>query len=300
MKIIFAGGTGFIGSALTQALVDRGDELILLSRSSSKKSDSKVRICRWDPSFGGGAWEKELDGADAVINLAGEPITQRWTPAKKTSLCESRVQSVRAVIRAISKAKRRPRVLLNASAVGYYGSRGDEILDENSKPGFGFLPELCRQWEDEVVKAELLGIRAIRIRIGIVLGKGGGALQKMLPPFRLGIGGPLGSGKQWMSWIHQKDIVRLILFLLDRAEASGPFNAVSPDPSRMTDFAKTLGAVLRRPAIFPVPAFVLKILLGEMSEMLLTGQRVLPQRAAQSGFSFQFPTLKLALEDILK
>lgn len=302
MKIIIAGGTGFIGRPLTGTLAQAGHEVSLLTRRTEPPSwlDPSVRILTWDLFRVGGSWERELDGADVVINLSGEPIAgKRWTAAQKKELLASRIQSVQAIYRALEKASRRPKVLLNASAIGYYGSRGDEILDENAKPGTGFLADLCASWEQEVMKAESLGVRTIRLRIGIVLEKGGGALEKMLPPFQLGLGGNMGSGRQWMSWIHRKDLIRLIIFLLENPDAFGAFNATAMNPARMEDFAKTLGKVLNRPAFFPVPSIALKLLLGEMAEMLLTGQCVLPQRAIQLGFSFEYPTLELALKAIL-
>jgi len=302
MKVIVAGGTGFIGKALTQALLDKAYQVIILTRSP-EKSPSKnpsLRFVQRDPFRIGGPWEREVDGADVVINLAGESIAAKpWTPAQKKILLESRTRSVMAIYQAIEKAASRPKVLLNSSAVGYYGPCGDEILEENSKPGTGFLADLCRQWEGEVMKAEALNVRTIRLRTGLVLGRGGGVLAKMLPPFRLGIGGPLGDGKQWMSWIHLGDLTQMILFLIERPEGFGAFNATAMNPVRMNEFAKILGQVLRRPAFFRVPRFVLKIFIGEMSEMLLTGQCALPQRAIQLGFSFQYPALEPALQQIL-
>lgn len=300
MKIVLAGGTGFIGKALTEKFLQKNYELTILTRSAAHpKSAEKVRFVSWDTSRQGGLWEKEIDGADIVINLVGEPIAQgRWTAARKKKLRDSRIQSVQAIHRAIEKSTQRPKVLLNASAIGYYGPRGDEILDENSHAGTGFLADLCKQWEEEAMKAEALNVRTIRLRIGVVLERNGGALAKMVPPFRMGIGGPLGNGKQWMSWVHLQDLTRLILFLLEHSEAFGAFNATALNPVKMNEFAKTLGRVLHRPALFPVPGFVLKVLLGELSEMLLTGQCVLPQRAIQLGFSFQYPTLESALQAV--
>lgn len=302
MKIIIAGGTGFIGKALTETLVQSGHDVTLLTRRASVPSglNASVRVLPWDLFRVGGAWEKDLEAADVVINLAGESIAgKRWTADQKKELLESRIRSVQAIYRALEKTTHRPKVFLNASAVGYYGDRGDEILDENSKPGTGFLSELCLAWEQEVMKAEGLGVRTVRLRIGIVLERGGGALGKMLPAFQLGLGGPLGTGRQWMSWIHRKDLIGLMIYLLENPDAFGAFNATAMNPVRMSDFAKTLGHGLKRPAFFPVPGFALKILLGEMSGILLGGQRVLPQRAIQLGFSFEYPTLESALKAIL-
>ena len=302
MKVVIAGGTGFVGKALTRALAEKSHEIVVLTRQAPSRAEHpNMRFVAWDLFRIGGNWERELDGADAVINLAGESMVARpWTDAQKKRLLESRVRSVKAIYRAVEKAMRRPRIWLNASAVGYYGSRGDEILDENSKPGTGFLSNLCLQWEEEVMKAEALKVRSIRLRIGLVLDEGGGVLTKMLPPFHLGLGGPLGDGQQWMSWIHRQDLIRLILFLLEQPDIYGAFNGTALNPVKMNEFAKTLGKLVRRPSLFRVPAFVLKALLGEMSEMLLTGQCVLPQRAIQLGFSFQYPTLELALGAILE
>lgn len=299
MKIVLAGGTGFIGKALGARLEKENHELVILTRQRQEERGLR-RYVTWDPTGPGGTWEEEIDGAEVVINLAGESIVaKRWTQDQKKKLLESRVHSVAAIHRAMQKATVRPKVLVNASAIGYYGSRADEILDENSRPGTGFLADLCRHWEEEVMKAESLNVRTLRLRIGLVLAEEGGVMSKMLPPFRLGLGGPLGSGKQWMSWIHRDDLVELILYLLEHSEAFGAFNATALNPVHMEQFAKTLGKTLGRPAFFRVPGFVLKMMMGELSDLLLTGQCVLPQRAIQLGFSFKYPTLESALHDCL-
>lgn len=301
MKIVLAGGTGFIGKALRESLTERDHEVVILTRQVSRENDAgiRTRFRHWNPPEGG-TWEKELDGAGAVINLSGEPIVgKRWSVAQKKRILESRTQTAGALVRAFEKARVKPGVFINASAIGYYGERGDETVTEETRQGNGFLAETCKTWEAEVLKAEGLGLRVIRLRIGIVLEKGGGALAKMLPPFQLGLGGPLGSGLQWMSWIHLKDLVGLIHFLLEKKETRGAFNATAPNPVTMKEFARTLGRVLRRPAFFPVPTFVLKILLGESADLLLTGQRVLPKHALEAGYRFQFPELEPALKEIL-
>jgi uncharacterized protein (TIGR01777 family) len=238
---------------------------------------------------------------DAVINLAGEPIAQRWTEPAKKRIYDSRVAGTRRLVSALSTQSHRPRVLVCASAVGYYGSRGDEILTESSPPGSGFLPRLVTDWEQTARTAEALDIRVVSLRFGMVLGHGG-ALAKLLPPFRLGAGGRLGSGRQWMSWIHIDDVVSLILFAMENAAGvplSGAVNATAPYAVTNDEFTRRLGAALRRPAIFPIPVFALKLLFGEMSEVLLDSQRVLPATAQAAGFHFQYPDLSAALKNIL-
>jgi uncharacterized protein (TIGR01777 family) len=244
-----------------------------------------------------GAWEGALDGADGVINLTGESIAAgRWTQRRKDTIRLSRIKTTQALVAAIAKAKEKPKFLLNASAVGYYGPHGDEVLTEESGPGNDFLSRVCVEWEEEAKRAESYGLRVIRLRTGIVLGRGGGALAKMVPPFKLFAGGPLGTGRQWMSWIQIADEVGLILFLMDNPDAHGAVNATAPNPTTMKEFCKTLGQVLGRPSWAPVPAFVLRLLLGEMADMLLTGQRVLPAAAQRLGYSFHYPTLYEALQ----
>ena len=302
MKLILTGGTGFIGNALRESLARKGHEVVVFTRQASRENHPGVRTryCHWDPSQKG-AWERELEGTDGVINLAGEPIAQkRWTAFQKQKILESRVTATRAVVEAIRASKRKPPFLLNASAIGYYGPRGSEEVTEQAPPGKDFLGETCRAWEAQALQAEELGIRVVRLRIGIVLEKGGGALAKMLTPFQMGLGGPLGNGRQWMSWIHLADLIGLIHFILEKKDFRGAVNGTAPNPVTMKEFTQTLGAVLRRPAFFPVPAFALKILLGEMSDLLLTGQRVLPKRALGAGYVFRYPRLKEALEAILK
>jgi uncharacterized protein (TIGR01777 family) len=249
----------------------------------------------WDPSSGK-APTQAIDGADGIVNLAGEPIAgKRWTQKQKETIRSSRIMATRAVINAAAEAKPRPKFLLNGSAVGHYGPRGDEIVTEEIGPGNDFLSRICIEWEQEAKRAESLGLRVAIVRTGIVLGKGG-ALAKMAPPFKFFAGGPLGTGKQWMPWIHIEDEIGLILFLVDHGEAAGPFNATAPNPVTMKEFCSTLGRVLGRPSWAPVPAFALKILLGEMAGMLLTGQRAVPQRAQRMGYKFRYPNLYEALQ----
>ena len=301
MRLILTGGTGFIGNALRESLVQKGHEVVVFTRQSARENQPgiRTRYSYWNPP-GGGRWERELEGMDGVINLAGEPIVgRRWTQEQKQKILESRVGTAQALVRAIRAAKKKPFFLLNASAVGYYGPHGDAEVTEKTPPGSDFLAETCKAWEAHALRAEELGIRVILIRIGIVLEKGGGALGKMLTPFRLGLGGPLGTGNQWMSWIHREDLIGLIRYLVEAKEARGAFNGTAPNPVRMKEFAKTLGAVLHRPAFFPVPGLMLKILLGEMADVLLKGQRVLPKRALEMGYSFKFPRLEEALKEIL-
>src|SRR5580698_4374040 len=277
MNIAITGASGLIGKRLREQLSAAGHVALTIPR------DGTPPAC------------------DAVVHLAGEPIAQRWTEAAKKRIYDSRVAGTRRLVSALSTQSRRPRVLVCASAVGYYGSRGDEILTESSPPGSGFLPRLVTDWEQTARTAEALDIRVVSLRFGMVLGHGG-ALAKLLPPFRLGAGGRLGSGRQWMSWIHIDDVVSLILFAMENAAGvplSGAVNATAPYPVTNDEFTRRLGAALRRPAIFPIPVFALKLLFGEMSEVLLDSQRVLPATAQAAGFHFQYPDLSAALKNIL-
>ena len=296
MKLVITGASGFIGSVLCSRLLQQGHTLTLLTRSApSQTSTGTKRWLHWRPGMSGD-WESALAAADGVINLAGEPIAKkRWTLKQKHQLRLSRIDTTVGLIRAIAKAKQKPRFLLNASAVGYYGPRGDEIIGEDAEAGTDFLATLCRDWENEAKKAEKLGVRVIRLRTGIVLGRGGGALAKMVPPFKFFIGGPLGSGKQWMPWVHIEDEVGLIVYLIENSQASGAVNAAAPNPVTMKEFCRTLGQVLGRPSWAPVPALALRLLLGEMAKMLLTGQRAVPAAAEKFGYRFRYPDLPEAL-----
>jgi uncharacterized protein len=299
MKVAVAGGTGFVGAALTNALVRRGHGVTVLARRP-RPASRDFSVVVWNPSNPAGL-ELVLSGFDAVVNLAGESVANgRWTEKRRRELVESRLESTRTLIEGMSKCSRKPSVLVNASAVGYYGARGGEELTEEALPGSGFLADLCVQWEEQARRAEALGVRVVLLRIGIVLGKGGGALAKMLPPFKLGVGGPLGSGRQGMSWIHIDDLTGLILQALESRAWQGVFNATAPEPVTNQEFSKTLGRVLRRPAFFRAPAPVLRLALGPMAdEMLLSGQRVIPRKALQQGYSFQHPRLEEALRSLV-
>ena len=300
MKLVITGGTGFIGSALCTLLLERGHSLTLLTRSPLPDPISHgIKGVIWELGSDS-PWERVIDGADGVIHLAGEPIAgKRWTETQKGKLRSSRIDTTRALVAAIAKAKEKPKVLLNSSAIGYYGPHGDEMLTETTEQGTDFLSRVCFEWEEEAIKAEKYGLRVIRLRTGIVLGKGGGALAKMVPPFKMFAGGPLGAGRQWMSWIQLEDEIGLILFLLENPNAQGAFNATAPNPVTMKEFCKTLGQVLHRPSWAPVPSFVLRLLLGEMAEMLLNGQRVLPAEAQRLGYTFKYPNLQGALQDCI-
>jgi uncharacterized protein (TIGR01777 family) len=302
MKIVIAGATGFIGARLVEILRHKGHAITLLTRVKKTLTPAVTTIV-WQPGASGD-WHRALDeamaDADGVINLAGESIAAgRWTEARKEKLRASRVETTRTLVDAIANARGKVKFLLNASAVGYYGPRGDEAVTEAEPPGKDFLAGLCREWETEALRAEAHGVAVVRLRTGIVLGKGGGALAKMIPPFKLFIGGPLGSGRQWMPWIHLEDEVGLIEHLL-AAGAGGAVNATAPEPVRMKEFCAALGKALGRPSWAPVPAFVLRLAFGEMADILLTGQRAVPTEAERRGYRFRFPTLPEALENIVR
>ncbi len=300
MRIVLAGATGFLGTPLVRGLAAQGHELAVLTRTPRGRTD--VREVEWHPDGTVGPWARVLEDADAVINLAGESLAaQRWTPARKGALTESRLLVTRSLTTAIARARRTPRTLVSSSAVGYYGARGDELITEADRPGDDFLSRLGADWEHEAQAAEAVGTRVILLRTGLVLARDGGALAPLLLPFRLGVGGPLGSGTQYWPWIHRDDWIALVRFLLAHPSAAGPVNATAPTPVTNAMFARTLARVLHRPALFRVPTFVLRSLLGEMADALvLTGQRVLPARALELGFRFEYPTLDAALRQILR
>ena len=295
MKVLLSGASGFIGTALGAALRAAGHQVTPLVRAQPAPAGA----VSWDPQRG------EIDavalaGHDAAIHLAGEPIAARWTADRKQHILESRVQSTRLLAGALARLAPRPRVLVCASAIGYYGDRGDELLREESAPGTDFLAGVCREWEAACAPAAQAGIRVINLRTGIVLSTKGGALPKMLPPFRLGVGGVLGSGRQWMSWIALDDLLAAYQFALTNDTLAGPVNAVAPNPVTNRNFTKTLGRVLRRPTIFPVPALVIGLLFGEMGRSVLLGsQRVEPARLSAAGFRFQYAELEPALRHLL-
>ncbi len=293
MRITVTGATGFLGRSLVQRLSADGHSICLLTRKPLTGLGHNVEIFMWDPPRVAPPAEA-LENADAVIHLAGAPVNQRWTAQAKIELRASRIDSTRALVQALSALDKRPPLLLSASAIGYYGERGDELLDESSTVGEGFLASLSDDWEKQGNLARSLGMRVNCLRTGIVLGKGG-ALESMLPPFRFGVGGKLGTGQQWMSWIHVDDWVGMVLHQLENPLGSGPANLTGPNPVRNLEFTATLGRVLRRPALLTVPAFALKLLLGEMSTVVLMSQRVVPT----TKYEFRFPTLEAALRSLL-
>jgi len=302
MKILVSGSTGLVGTALFDGLQRAGHTVCRLVRpdtSSEGIRGSHGFDVNWNPVSGelGGA----AVGADAVVNLGGAPIAdKRWTPERKQLLRASRVDTTRALVNALARMAARPRVLVSASAIGYYGSRGEELLTEESQSGSDFLSEIAREWEAEAVKAETLGIRVVRARFGVILAKHGGALPKMLTPFRLGVGGRLGSGQQWMSWITLEDVVGTLRFVLENGAARGAFNFVSPEPVRNADFTRALAKALHRPALFPAPAFALRLALGEMADaLLLSSQRVVPTQLDKLGYRYLHPNLPAALTAVL-
>jgi uncharacterized protein (TIGR01777 family) len=299
MKIVITGGTGMIGSVLVDRLSRQNHFLVLLSRKPPRERTSAAKSwLEWQPGTHGG-WETAVDGADGIINLAGEPIAEkRWSDAQKSRLRDSRIDSTRSLVWAIERAKRKPKFLINSSAVGYYGDGGDAMISESSKPGDDFLARLCVEWEEEAKKAEALGVRVVVLRTGIVLAKGKGALKKMVPPFKMFAGGPLGSGRQYMPWIHLDDEVGLIEFIMGNENARGPFNGTAPNPVTMAEFGRALGNVLNRPSWARVPASVLAVLLGEMADMLLAGQRATPDAALKLGYQFKYTKLEQALESL--
>jgi len=294
-RVLLTGSSGFLGSALLPTLKARGFEVTRLVRGVAAKEDE----IRWNP-----AWppsSEAISGFDAVIHLAGETVVGRWTASKKTKIRDSRVTGTRNLVHALLEAKDRPRLLISASAIGYYGDRGDELLNELSTSGSGFLADVCREWEAAAQPAVNAGIRTALVRTGVVLSRDGGALKKMLLPFQMGIGGNIGSGRQWMSWIHLQDWIGAIHHILKNDLVQGPVNLVGPKPVTNAEFTKTLASVLSRPAIFPVPAFVAKLAFGQMGEEVLLGsQRVEPARLVTSGYPFQYSDLRKALEAVLK
>jgi len=291
--VAITGASGLVGTRLTNELENAGSRVIRMTRSAPQGRSNTVQ---WSP---GSLDPNALDGVDAVVHLAGEPIAQRWTSAVKERIRDSRVEGTRTIAGALASMSRPPAVLVCASAIGYYGFRGDEELTESSAPGEGFLPEVCLAWEEAARPAAEAGIRVVHVRISLVLSPHGGALKKMLPPFRLGLGGRLGNGQQWMSWIALDDLVAVIRRALDDPSMQGAYNAAAPNPVRNAAFTKTLGRVLHRWTPFPVPGFALRLLFGEMSQVLLGSQRVLPRRLQDADFAFAFPQLEGALRHVL-
>jgi uncharacterized protein (TIGR01777 family) len=300
VKVFLTGATGFIGTALVRALARRGDECVVLSRGDRNPwPDLRIRMVRGNPT-GAGPWEKEVDGVDAVINLAGERIVDpphRWTEERKRRLRGSRVETTRNVAAAIRLARNPPKALLNGSAIGFYGGRGDAVVDESTPAGTDFLARLVVDWEATAREAETV-TRVVLLRSGVVLGKDGGGLSPLLLLFKLGLGGPWGDGRQWWSWIHVADEVGLMQLALDHA-LQGAINLTAPNPVTVEEFAQSMGRVLHRPALLRMPEFALRMALGEAADALFNLQRVVPKRALEAGYAFRFPTLESALADIL-
>jgi uncharacterized protein len=299
-RILVSGVSGPIGAALVPSLEADGAGIARLTRAGSGPSPaSATEIVRWDPAQP--IVPKDVSGFDAVVHLAGESIVGRWTPAKKEKIRESRVAGTRNLAQALAQAREKPQVFICSSAIGYYGDRGDELLREESLPGKGFLAEVCREWEAATQGAAEAGIRTVQIRTGVVLSPKGGALGKMLLPFKLGLGGRLGDGRQWMSWIDVQDMVGAIQHILKSDRVRGPVNMVAPEPVTNTEFTRTLARVLSRPAMFPVPKVAVKLAFGEMGQdVLLGGQRVEPARLVSSGYQFRYRELRESLQHVLE
>jgi hypothetical protein len=300
-RVLITGGTGLIGRALSASLAGDGYEVVVLSRNpvGAAGLPSRVRVERWDARTAEG-WGGLVDGAHAVVNLAGEAIAAgRWTTERKSRIRESRLNAGRAVVQAIESAKRKPLVLVQASGVGYYGPCGEEEVSESAPAGQDYLARLAVEWEGSTAGVEAMGVRRAIIRTGVVLSRNGGALPRMMLPFRLFVGGRLGSGRQWLPWIHIADEVGAIRFLMENEKAKGAFNLSAPNAVTNADFSRLLGRKLRRPACVPTPAFLLRLLFGEMAGMLLTGQKAVPRHLAQMGYAFRFTEAEAALGDIL-
>jgi len=302
LKVLITGGTGFVGRRLAEQLLARGDQVTVLTRDAQRARGhfpSRVRCASWTPEKEG-PWVEELAVVDAVVHLTGEPVAQRWTAAAKDRIVKSRVDVTRVLVDAIGKAAHKPSVLVSASAIGIYGPRRpDEEIDESSEPGKGFLAEVAERWEEAARAVEAHGLRSAQVRLGVVLGDSGGALEKMIIPFRLFVGGPVGDGKQVISWVHRDDVVGMILLALDDERVTGPLNAVSPNPATSTEVARAIGAVINRPSWLHTPAAAVQLAMGEAAEILTTGQRVLPRKAIELGYEFRYARLVPALESIL-
>ncbi|OAI45110.1 hypothetical protein AYO43_08510 [Nitrospira sp. SCGC AG-212-E16] len=302
MRIVVSGGTGFIGRSLCASLCQEGHRVALLTRrkeEAQRSCGSTVTAVEWNGREAG-AWEHCLEGADAIINLAGAPIADgRWTEARKRLLTESRVLTTRLLVEAMSRRSSKPRTLVSASGIGYYGASEDRILDESAARGQGFLADLCLAWEAEALRAAEFGVRVVMLRTGMVLEQDGGALPKMLLPFQIFTGGPIMPGTQWVSWIHRRDHIGLTQWALSTPSVSGPVNVVAPEAVTMNRFCEGLGRVIHRPSWLPVPGFALSLALGELGTLMTTGQRVSPAKALSGGYVFHYPTLETALRAIV-
>jgi uncharacterized protein len=303
MRVIITGGTGFIGGNLATGLVKEGNEVIILSRNPERHAVSYppgTRVVRWDGRSAEG-WVEVANGADAIVNLAGENISSgRWTEARKRTILESRVNAGRAIVQAVEQAIIKPRVVIQASGVDYYGPHKEEFITEADAAGKSYLAQVCVDWERSTAPVEKFGIRRAIIRTGLPLSAEGGVLPRLLMPFRLFVGGPLGNGRQWFSWIHLADEIGAIRFLLENESASGPFNLTAPNPLTNRDFARLLGKAINRPSYFPTPAFLLRLMFGEMSSVILGGQRVLPEHLLKSGYKFLYPEPESALQTVFE
>jgi uncharacterized protein (TIGR01777 family) len=298
VRVTVTGATGLIGPALVAALRDRGDEVTVLSRDPARAARALgVAAEEWDAASA--APPGALAGRDGVVHLAGEPLAQRWSAASKRRIRDSRVEGTRGLVEGLRAADPRPGVLVSASGVGYYGAHGDEAVDESAPAGDDFAARVCVEWEAAAREAEALGMRVALVRTGVVLDRGGGALAKMLPPFRLGVGGPVAGGRQYLPWIHLDDIVGIYLAALDGDAWTGPVNAAAPTPVTNAEFSRALGRALRRPAVLPVPGLALRALYGEMAIIVTTGQRAVPRRAQELGYAFRHPELDEALRSAL-
>lgn len=304
MRVAVTGATGFVGSRLVERLQAEGHQVLVLARNPERAAQifptatfPAVEVVAYTP-LQSGEWQQRVSGCDGVVNLAGEPISERWTATHKQNIVESRQVGTKKLVEAIAQANPKPQVLVSASAIGFYGTSQTATFDETSAAGNDFLAEVCKLWEAEAQKVKEAGVRLVILRLGVVLGMGG-AIAKMLTPFKLFAGGPIGTGKQWFSWIHREDLVNLILQALTQPNMEGVFNATAPNPVRMAEFCNTLGQVMNRPSWLPVPAFAIEALLGDGAIVVLEGQQVLPQRTQTTGFQYQYSVLKPALEDVL-
>jgi uncharacterized protein (TIGR01777 family) len=300
VKVVIAGGSGFLGRALTQRLTAGGHTVVVLTRGTAGSDGPGVQRTTWMPNGETGPWAGELDGAHAVVNLAGASLAdRRWSAEYKQQILNSRVHATRSLAGAIAAARTPPAVLVSASAVGYYGPHGDEPLTETTPAGSDLLAQVCVQWEAEANRAATSGTRVVCVRGGLALAVNGGAVPRMLPPFKMGLGGPVGSGRQYWAWIHRDDWASLVLWAIHSDAVEGPVNGTAPEPATSTEFARSLGRALHRPAVLPVPAFALRLLFGEMAEAtLLSGQRAIPAKATALGFSFRYPRIDDAFDAI--